>query len=86
MTIQPKVPSSARLKYDGIGGDAPASILPAERANLVGKHGAPAGRNARNAFEEPATFQTGPSGDSGGNDPCNRNDMDGGFGDDDWGM
>jgi hypothetical protein len=58
-------------------------ILPAER----GSRGWPpgnAGRGGRNAFEEPADFESGSHGMIGGNDWDNTNDYDGDFdGDDD---
>ena len=67
----PDVPSSARLHYDGIGQDNDATILPAERGSIIGPTEGRGGRNSRNAFAEPSRFQTGRTGELGGNDPMN---------------
>ena len=48
------------------------SVISNERSTLVGKHGEPIGREARNASTHPDSFVTGPTGDLGVNDPCNN--------------
>lgn len=57
-------------------------ILAAERGNRAMPPGN-AGRAGRNAFQEPDSFQVGPHGRVGGNDPMNTNDWDGDFDDTD---
>jgi len=48
------------------------SIIAANRGSLIGRHGEPGGREARNSFTEPTEFVTGPTGDIGVNDPMNN--------------
>lgn len=52
--------------------DGRGCIIPAERSSLIGRHGDPVGREARNAFTEPDSFVEGVTGDIGVNDPMNN--------------
>lgn len=47
-------------------------IMTTERSTLIGRHGEPIGREARNAVLQPDSFVTGPTGDLGVNDPDNH--------------